>query len=299
MATEQLRVGEPRERQGRTGVRALGYALPPSAWLIALFAAPLALLLWMSFQHRSITGASGFTFDNYTEILTDTLYLKVVWNTVLICTVSMAVMLAVAMPIAYLLAFRVRPRYELLLLLLFVLAGELNPLIRVYAWRIVLGREGVINYVLQAIGVIDAPIDALLFSRLAVIIVLSTTYIPYTTIPIYASLKAVEPDLLEAADDLGARFMTRFRKILLPLAAPGIFVAIIIVYIPMFSEFATPALVGGPSSSMMGNSIQEQVLELGDWGVGSAMSFLLLVLSAAVAYAGYRGARIKRLEGAA
>jgi spermidine/putrescine transport system permease protein len=294
MATEQLRV--PRQSKGSAGVRVLGYALPPSLWLLVLFGIPLALLFWMSFQERSITGAGGFTLENYSVILTDPVYLRIVWNTVFICTVSMAIMLVVAMPIAYLLAFRVRPRYELLLLLLFVLAGELNPLIRVYAWRIVLGREGVVNYVLQAVGVIDAPIDALLFSRLAVIIVLSTTYIPYTTIPIYASLKAVEPDLLEAADDLGARFMTRFRKILLPLAAPGIFVAIIIVYIPMFSEFATPALVGGPSSSMMGNAIQEQVLEAGDWGVGSAMSFLLLVLSAAVAFAGYRGARIRRLE---
>ena len=110
--------------------------------------------------------------------------------------------------IAYLLAFRVRPRYELLLLLLFVMAGELNPLIRIYAWRIMLGREGVVNSVLQALGVIDAPIDALLFTRLSVVIVLATTYIPYTTIPIYAALKAVEPDLLEAANDLGSRLTT-------------------------------------------------------------------------------------------
>ncbi len=83
------------------------------------------------------------------------------------------------------------------------MAGELNPLIRIYAWRTMLGREGVVNSVLQAVGVIDAPIDALLFTRLSVVIVLATTYIPYTTIPIYAALKAVEPDLLEAANDLG------------------------------------------------------------------------------------------------
>jgi len=296
MATEQLTARPPpKEATGRVGVRVFGYALPPSLWLIVLFGAPLGLLLWMSFQEYSITGIGGFTLDNYHAILTDASYLKFAWNTVLICTISMAVMLVIAMPIAYLLAFRVKARYELLLLLLFVLAGELNPLIRVYAWRMVLGREGVINYTLQTLGVINNPIDVLLFSKLAVIIVLSTTYIPYTTIPIYASLKAVEPDLLEAADDLGARFLTRFRKILLPLAAPGIFVAIIIVYIPMFSEFATPALVGGTSGSMIGNAIQEQVLELGNVGIGSAMSFLLLLLSAAVAFGGYRAARIKRL----
>ena len=276
--------------------RVAAYATPPSAWLLVLFGGPLALLLWMSFQRRSITGVGGFTFDNYSTILTDPTYLKVMWNTVLICTISMIVMLVVATPIAYLLAFRVPDRYELLLLLLFVMAGELNPLIRIYAWRTMLGREGVVNSVLQAIGVIDGPIDSLLFTRLSVVIVLSTTYIPYTTIPIYAALKAVEPDLLEAANDLGARLMTRFRKLLLPLAAPGIFVAVIIVYIPMFSEFATPALVGGTSGYMIGNAIQEQVLEAGNWGIGSAMSFMLLTLSVVVALVGYRAARIRRLE---
>jgi ABC-type spermidine/putrescine transport system permease subunit I len=288
---------ERRKAPRHVAARVAGYSLPPSIWLLVLFCGPLAMLLWTSFQRRSISGATGFTLDNYSTILTDPTYLTVMWNTVLICSISMALMLVVATPIAYLLAFRVAPRYELLLLLLFVMAGELNPLIRIYAWRTMLGREGVVNSVLQAVGVIDAPIDALLFSRLSVIIVLSTTYIPYTTIPIYAALKAVEPDLLEAANDLGARLTTRFRKLLLPLAAPGIFVAVIIVYIPMFSEFATPALVGGTSGYMIGNAIQEQVLEAGNWGIGSAMSFMLLTLSVIVALAGYRAARIRRLEG--
>jgi spermidine/putrescine transport system permease protein len=298
MAAPSVRL-ERRESPARVSARVAGYAMPPSFWLVVLFCGPLALLLWMSFQHRSITGTSGFTFDNYSTILTDPTYLKVMWNTVLTCTVSMSVMLLVGTPIAYLLAFRVGARYELLLLLLFVMAGELNPLIRIYAWRTMLGREGVVNSILQAVGVIDAPIDALLFTRLSVVIVLSTTYIPYTTIPIYAALKAVEPDLLEAANDLGARLTTRFRKLLLPLAAPGIFVAVIIVYIPMFSEFATPALVGGTSGYMIGNAIQEQVLEAGNWGIGSAMSFMLLTLSAVVAVGGYRAARIRRLEASA
>jgi spermidine/putrescine transport system permease protein len=280
----------------KPAARVIGYALPPSVWLLVLFGGPLGLLLWMSFQHRSISGVGGFTFSNYSTILTDPTYIKVMVNTVVICSVSMVVMLIAALPIAYLLAFRVRPRYELLLLLLFVMAGELNPLIRIYAWRTMLGREGVVNSLLVAMGLLDHPIDALLFTRLSVIIVLSTTYIPYTTIPIYAAMKAVEPDLLEAANDLGARIWTRFRKLLLPLAAPGIFVAIIIVYIPMFSEFAAPALVGGTSGYMVGNAIQEQVLESGNWGIGAAMSFMLLALSVVVALAGYRGARINRLE---
>ena len=129
------------------------------------------------------------------------------------------------------------------------------------------------------------------------VIVLSTTYISFTTIPIYAALKAVDPDLLEAADDLGATFFTRFRKILLPLAAPGIFVAIILVYIPLYSEFAAPALVGG--TERLHDRQRDPGGDPGSRATvasGSAMSFMLLVLSGAVAWIGYRAAKIRRLQ---
>jgi ABC-type spermidine/putrescine transport system permease subunit I len=275
------------------------YAALPMLVLMALFVGPILILFYFSFQRSSLGATSGWTLDNYTSILTDPTYGKIMLTTTFICTASMAVMLAIGIPLAYILAFRVRPRYELLLLLMLVLAEELNPLIRVYAWRMILGRQGVINYVLMKLGVISDPIDSLIFSSTAVIIVLSTTYIAYTTIPIYAAMKAIDPDLLEAADDLGAKFLTRFRKILVPLAAPGIFVALILVYIPLYSEFATPALVGGTGGFMVGNAIQEAILEAGNRGVGSAMSFMLLVLSGLVAWLGYRGARISRLQATA
>lgn len=255
----------------------------------------MTVLLIVSFEYSSFTRSGGFTLSNYSTVLTDTSYLRVAWNTIFVATMSMGVMLIVAIPLAYLLVFRLG-KLELPFLLLLVLSDELNPLIRIYAWRMLLGREGLINSLLASLGVIDHPIDALLFSKMAVIIVLSASFIPYATIPIYASLKAIDPSLLEAADDLGSRWFAKFRKILLPLAAPGIFVTVILVYIPLFSEFAAPALVGGTSGYMLGNAIQEQVLELGDWGVGSAMSFLLLILSGLVALIGYRLGRIRRLE---
>ncbi len=288
-------VGAPRRRSPAGPF----YASLPTAVLLLLFVGPMVILLYYSFQESSFGQTTGWTLENYTSILSDPTYGKVMLSTVVICTVSMAVMLALAIPLAYLLALRLRPKAELLFLLLLVLSEELNPLIRVYAWRTILGRQGVVNFLLTRAGVIDQPLDILLFSSLAVVIVMSTTYVPYTTIPIYAALKAVDPALLEAADDLGATFGTRFRKILLPLAAPGIFVAIILVYIPLYSEFATPALVGGTSGYMIGNAIQEQILEAGNRGVGAAMSFLLLVLSGAIALAGYRLGRIRRLQATA
>lgn len=290
----------PKEGRGRRGGFAGPlYAAAPMAVLLVFFIGPMLILLYFSFQRSSLGATGGWTLDNYTSILSDPTYGKVMFTTIVICTVSMAAMLMVALPLAYLLAMRMKPRVEVLLLLLLVLSEELNPLIRVYAWRTILGRGGVINFVLMEIGVIDRPIDVLLFSQLAVIIVLATSYLPYTTIPIYAALKAVDPALLEAADDLGARFLTRFRKILVPLAAPGILVAIVLVYIPLYSEFAAPSLVGGTSGYMIGNAIQEQILEAGNRGVGAAMSFMLLLLSGAIAWIGFRLGRIRRLQATA
>jgi len=286
---------EEREGIGRGARRALLYLASPVGVLLVLFVGPMAVLLIVSFEYSSFTRTGGFTLSNYSTVLTDASYLRVAWTTIFVATMSMGVMLLAAIPLAYFLVFRLG-KLELPILLLLVLSDELNPLIRIYAWRMLLGREGLINSFLTSLGVIEHPIDALLFSKIAVIIVLSASFIPYATIPIYASLKAIDPSLLEAADDLGSRWLAKFRKILLPLAAPGIFVTVILVYIPLFSEFAAPALVGGTSGYMLGNAVQEQVLELGDWGVGSAMSFLLLVLSGVVALIGYKLGRIRRLE---
>ena len=150
---------------------------------------------------------------------------------------------------------------ELPLLLFLVLADELNPMVRIYAWRMLLGREGLINEGLQRIGLIDQPIDALLFSKFAVIVVLSTSYLTYTVIPIYGAMKAIDKNLFEAARDLGAGWWTTTRRVLLPLIAPGIFVSLLLVYIPLFTDFASPTLVGGTSGYMLGQVVNDLVLE--------------------------------------
>jgi len=186
----------------------------------------------------------------------------------------MAIQLAIGLPLAYVMAFKAG-RFELPLLLALVLADELNPIVRIYAWRQLLGREGLINDALQWLHITSAPVDWLLFSKFAVIVVLSTSWLTYTVIPIYAAMKAIDGRLFESAVDLGAGWFTTFRRVLLPLAAPGIFVALILVYIPLFSEFATPALVGGRSGYMLGSLANSLILEQGDWGAGAALNFLL------------------------
>jgi ABC-type spermidine/putrescine transport system permease subunit I len=284
-----------RPRRGGRFLRPLAFLTGPAAVLALLFIGPMIVMLAISLQYGILSGQSGFTLSNFTDAVTDPLYRDVAWTTVQIATIAMLVQLAIAIPIAYVLAFKAG-RWELPLLLFLVLADELNPMVRIYAWRMLLGREGLINEALQRIGLIDAPIDALLFSKFAVIVVLSTSYLTYTVIPIYGAMKAIDKNLFEAALDLGAGWWTTARRVLLPLIAPGIFVALLLVYIPLFTDFASPTLVGGTSGYMLGQVVNDLVLESGDLNGGAAVSLLMLLASAIFAVVAYRLAKIRQLE---
>ena len=267
----------------------------PTALLLVFFVAPMVLMIQMSLLRFPPNTSSGYTLSHYATVLGDPLYRRIAVNTFVIATLAQLVMLALGIPLAYLMAFRAG-RWELLLLLLLVLADELNPIVKIYAWRMLLGREGLINSFLLGIHAIHQPITWLLFNRFAVVVTLAASWITYTTIPIYAAMKAIQPALLEAAVDLGAGWWTRTKRILIPLAAPGIFIAMILVYIPMFTDFVTPSLVGGTNSYMLGNAVNDLILSTNNWGDGSALNFVLLVLSVVVSVIAYRLAKINRIE---
>ena len=281
----------------RPGTRWLpvAYLTTPMFVLLALFVTPMAVLALISVG-MGINGAeSVWSLDSYTSLLTDPLYLSVARTTVIIATSAMLIQLVVGVPLAYVMAFKAG-RFEIPLLLGLVVLDELNPVVRIYAWRMLLGRNGIINGALESLGIIDQPLDALLFNKAAVIVVLSTGWITYTIIPLYASMKAIDPRLFQAAQDLGANWWTITRRILLPLAAPGIFIAILLVYIPLFTDFAAPTLVGGTSSYMLGQAVNDLILSQGDLARGSALSLMLLMLSGVLAAVAFRLSRINRLE---
>jgi spermidine/putrescine transport system permease protein len=279
----------------RARLRPLGFLGPPTVVLAAFFLAPMVVMLVIALNYGVLSGQEGWTLTNFGDVLGDSLYRDVAWTTFQIATAAMLIQLAIAIPLAYVLAYKAG-KFELGLLLFLVLADELNPMVRIYAWRMLLGREGLINSGLMEIGLIDAPIDALLFSKFAVIVVLSTSYLTYTVIPIYAAMKAIDRNLFEAARDLGAGWFTTARRVLLPLIAPGIFVALLLVYIPLFTDFASPALVGGTEGYMLGNVVNDLVLESGDLNGGAAMSMLMLGASALFAIVAYRLTKIRQLE---
>jgi len=271
------------------------YLSVPMLVLVVLFLVPMVILFLISVGLGIGFTETRWSVDTYTGIFTDPLYRQVAVTTIYIATAAMVAQLVVGVPLAFVMAFKAG-RFELPLLLGLVVLDGLNPVVRIYAWRMLLGREGIINSSLMWLGIIDKPLDALLFNEAAVIVVLSTSWLTYTVIPIYAAMKAIDANLFQAAADLGAGWWTILRRILLPLAAPGIFVAVLIVYIPLFTDFATPTMVGGTSGYMLGQAVNDLVLARGDLASGAAMSFILLVCSGIVAAVAYRLSRINRLE---
>jgi spermidine/putrescine transport system permease protein len=277
-------------------LRPVAFLISPIGVLLLLFVAPLIILVIMSFRYESLYGfQTGWTLDNFRLLFTDPIYRGVAKDTIIIASTAMICQLLIAFPLSYFIAFKAG-RWELPLLLLLVLVDELNPIVRIYAWRMLLGREGLINDFLMWTGLVDAPLDWLLFTKFSVILVLSTSWVNYCAIPIYASMKAINPSLFEAATDLGAGWFTRWRRILLPLAAPGVFVAVILVYIPLFTDFATPGLVGGTSSYMLGNTVADLMVAIGDWGGGAALSLLLLTAMAGISVLAYFLTKLNQLD---
>jgi spermidine/putrescine transport system permease protein len=280
---------------GNTGRRgggrgAFGILFAPVTLLVILFLAPMVIMASMSVLKYAPSTAGGYTLQHYTEALTDPLNVKIAGTTLLIATSAMAIMLVLAIPLAYYMVFK-SGKWELFLLLALVLADELAPVVKIYAWQVILGREGIVNWVIPG-----PPVTWLIFSRFAVVVTLSTTYITYTTIPIYAAMKAIEPSMFESAVDLGAGWWVQTRRILIPLAAPGIFIAMILVYIPMLTDFVTSDIVGGTNSYMMGQRVRDLILTEGNWGAGSALNLILLVLSVVFSLLAYRLARLNRIQ---
>jgi spermidine/putrescine transport system permease protein len=294
MAVAEATAGPARRRRrSRGGAFAILFA--PVSLLIVLFLVPMLLMVQVSVLVDPFDPASGSTLQHFANVLTDPLNRQIAITTFLIASTAMVLMLAVAIPLASFMVFRAG-KWELPLLLALVVADELNPVVRIWAWRMILGRQGIVNWFLQTSGITDAPVEWLIFTPFAVIVVLSAGYLTYTTIPIYAAMKAINPALFEASVDLGAGWWTRTRKILIPLAAPGIFVAMILVYVPMLTDFVSPDLVAGTGSTMLGQRVTQLILEGADWGNGSALTFVLLVATVLLSLLAFRLAKLNRIQ---
>ena len=208
------------------------------------------------------------------------MYVDVLLRTTRISVVVTLVCLLAAYPVAYVMT-RVGPAWFRVLMVFVLLPLWTSILVRTYAWMVLLGRNGVVNKSLIAVGAIDEPL-ALLHNELGVVIGMVHVLMPYMVLPIYAAMRRVDPDLLQAAEGLGAGTLRIFRRVFLPLSAQGIYAGCILVFVLSVGFFITPALLGGGRVIMIAVLIEQQVRDVLNWSFASALASVLLVVTIAI-----------------
>jgi spermidine/putrescine transport system permease protein len=276
-ATERSERG-PRERAATAGLLA-----GPLLWLLLFFVVPVLYVAAYSVGTVKVfpTDTGVVSLDDWRRFLAGGVYLSLFWKSIRISlTVSVTVVL-LAYPVGYFLALVVKKRKYVLLLL--IIAPFLTSyILRVLAWKVILGDSGVINSFLASIHVTtpDHPVNWLLYSQFSVILVLAYVWVPFVALPIFVALDGLDRSLLEAAGDLGASRWRTFWRVTFPLSLPGVIAAFVFVFVPTIGEFVTPLLVGGTSGYMYGNAIQDLFTRGLDWQTGSVLSVFLLLIVA-------------------
>ena len=251
----------------------------PLAWLGVFFVAPIVIVALYSFNvYNLFPGPHGFTLDGWRAVAHNHIYLSLFWKSVKMSVIVSIAIVILAYPLAYYLALSGTKRKYILLLLL-IAPFLTSYLLRVLAWKVILGDNGVINSLLfwSHLRAQGHPISQLLYSRFAVMLVLGYIWLPFVALPIFVSLETLDRRLLEAASDLGASRLRAFRAITLPLSLPGVIAAFFFVFIPTIGEFVTPSLVGGASGYMYGNQIVDLFgTGFPDWETGSVLALFLI-----------------------
>ena len=255
----------------------------PLAWLIVFFIVPIGIVGAYSLDVFSIyPGKHPVTWSGWDDFFHSAIYLKLFWKSVRLSLLVSVIVVVLAYPVAYFLALSGTKRKYVLLLIL-IAPFLTSYLLRVLAWKVILGSNGVLNSFLFWTGIRspDHPISQLLYSRFAVVLVLIYVWLPFVALPIFVSLESLDRRLLEAATDLGATRWQAFLRVTLPLSAPGVIAAFLFVFIPTVGEFVTPSLVGGTSGYMYGNQISD-LFSTGfpDWRTGSVLALFLLAVVA-------------------
>ncbi len=277
----------------------LGLSLPATAALLAFIVAPLLLMVSLSFHGeltRDLLGPFDPTLKNYQQATSVESYWSILRTSAVMAAIVAAVATALAYPVAYFLAFRAGRRAGLYLILLLVPFWT-SYLLRVMAWKLMLGSNGVINEVLTGVGLIDEPLKALLYNRNTVVVTLVYVWIPFATLPILAVLGRIDVRLHDAAADLYASGFQQFVRVTLPLSVPGLIAAFLMVFIPTVGEYVTALLVGGTGGIMYGNLIQDFFTKSANWPLGSALSVIMLVVTIALVLIGVRIVKPRRLLG--
>lgn len=245
------------------------------AWAGVFIILPLVLILLYSFNGSGSIAFENFVFSlsNYKRFF-QPIYLKMLGITLLIAFLSTVGCLLIGYPVAYIIS-KMDEKVASSLIFVFIMPMWINLLLRTYGWITLLGKNGVLNRFLASLGLDSLGI---MYTPTAVVLGMIYEFLPYMVIQIYNALRNVDPNLIEAASDLGADKKTVFKKVTFPLSLPGVYTGIIMVFIPAISTFVVSNLLGGQKVYMIGNLIDQQFTFTGDWGFGSATAIILMVI---------------------
>src|SRR5882672_5954217 len=257
----------------------LAISLPPLLWVVLFLLVPYSIMFAQSFWLTQ----DGVIFHHwnlrqYSELFSNPLYATVFFRTMRIAASVTILSLLLGYPLAYFLSFHAGPRKELLYQLVIVPLW-VRYLVRGYAWKTILGTDGVLNGALQYLHITHEPVSALLYSPFAVILMLTHIYTPFVFLPIYASLEHIPRPLIEASQDLGASPRKTFLRVILPLSIPGLLAGATFAFVLSLGDFLAPLLVGGPSATMIANIVQSLFGAAYDWPLGAAISVCILLIT--------------------
>jgi spermidine/putrescine transport system permease protein len=252
---------------------------PPLLWVAIFLLLPYALMFGHSFWLvRDGMIAHEWNLQNYAKLFQNPVYLEVLFRTMRIAAGVTLSSLLLGYPLAYYMSFHAGARKELLYQLVIVPLW-VSYLVRGYAWKTILGSEGVLNGFLLYIHVTKEPVSFFLYSPFAVVLMLTHIYTPFVFLPLYASLEHIPRNLVEASHDLGAGSRATFLRIILPLSFPGLLAGATFAFVLTLGDFLAPLLVGGPSSIMIANIVQSLFGTAYDWPLGAAVSVCILLLT--------------------
>jgi spermidine/putrescine transport system permease protein len=260
--------------------------IPPLLWVAVFLLIPYAILFCYSFWSVSSTQVfvHSWTLQNYLQLVRNPIYLQVLFRSMRIAASVTLCALLLGYPLAYYLSFHAAKRKDLLYQLVIIPLWA-SYLVRGYAWKTILGSDGVLNGLLQYLHITHRPVEFLLYSPFAVIITLTHIYTPFTLLPIYASLEHIPRNLVEASHDLGASPWSTFRRVILPLSLPGLLAGGTFAFVLTLGDFLAALLVGGPSGIMISNIVVSLFGAAYNWPLGAAISFCMMLLVVTLLFA--------------
>ena len=264
--------------QGSEAVQAYTLLSPTLAVMLFSMCVPFAMMVILSFWTQV-----GYDFDttlstgNYAKVIDGPVYTQLLLRSLWISATCTFATIIISYPMAYYVAFHVHRRKAVWIILM-TLPFWTSYLLRIFTWKVILGYNGAINSGLIGLGLIDEPLEFLLYNPTAIVITLTHAWAAFAILPIYVSLEKIDRSLLEAATDLGDGPVARFLRVTLPLSLPGVIAATILIFIPTVGDYVTPALVGGPNGLMLANLIQAHFGIINNWPGGAALAILAMII---------------------